>query len=252
LRSIRCASRRSGRGVLCFDEVDSTNDVAMGSARMDDSDGLVITAESQRAGRGRQGRRWLSAGGEGLLFSILLLDNARLLPHEAVTIAAGVAAAEGIDESCGLACRLKWPNDVQLEGAKAAGVLVETRNRGGDKAVTVVGIGINVYSTPRLGPGDRPATHLGRWAPAPERIDLLRHILRRMDFWVARIADGRFDALHDAWVGRCGMIHDRIRVVSGGAEYVGRVIDVSPLEGLVLACDNGRHVRLPAAASTVI
>ena len=245
-------TRRVGRSVLCFDEVDSTNDVAMDSARRDDSDGLVITAESQRAGRGRQGRPWLSAPGEGLLFSILLLDNAGPLPHEAVTIAAGLAAAEGIDESCGLACRLRWPNDVHLEGAKAAGVLVETRSRGGDEVATVVGIGINVYSAPRLGRTDRPATHLSRWSPAPDRIDLLRHILRRMDFWLAEIAVGRFDALHDAWVGRCGMIHDRIRVVSGGAEHVGRVIDVSPLEGLVLACDDGRHVRLPAATSTVI
>ncbi len=98
---------RVGRSVICFDEVGSTNDVALDSARQGGTDGLVICAESQRSGRGRQGSQWLSPPRENLLFSALLIYPTGSVSHEALTIATGLAVAEGIEEACGLACRLK-------------------------------------------------------------------------------------------------------------------------------------------------
>ncbi|MCD6364507.1 MAG: biotin--[acetyl-CoA-carboxylase] ligase [Planctomycetes bacterium] len=251
---------RIGGSVICFDEVASTNDVAMDSTTAGESDGLVVLAESQRAGRGRQGRRWLSPPGANILLSTVLVEKSRrALPdsaggfagQEALTIAAGVAVAEGLDEACGLSCRLKWPNDVLVDGRKIAGILVETRQRNGWQ-IMVVGLGVNVNACPPDEQTDYPATsaaaHLGH---AVERMPVVRSVLRSLDRRVQNVQNGLIDELHDSWLARCGMINERIVVVSAGRRCVGRVVDISPLEGLVLCCDDGQRVKLPAANFTI-
>ena len=81
---------------------------------------------------------------------------------------------------------------------------------------------------------------------------MLRAVLRCLDRWVVRLAGGRLDELHEAWLARCGMLGERLTIESAGRRYVGRVLDVSPLEGLILACDDGRHVHLPAEGATIL
>lgn len=243
---------RVGRSVICFDEVDSTNDVGRDSAGQEGADGLVVTAEFQRRGRGRQGRQWLSEAGKNAMLSAVLLDSAGALPHEGLTIAAGLAVAEGIEDGCGLECHLKWPNDVLLEGAKVAGVLVE-RETADPEPCMVVGIGVNVNAAPAADKVDHPATSLAEsLGHDVERIDLVRALLRRLDRWVAILTGGGFQDLHTAWISRCGMVNQRIRVVCAGQPSEGRVLDVSPLDGLILCCDDGRRIHLPAASTTVV
>jgi len=248
-------TRRVGRHVICFDQVDSTNDVAADSARQDGADGLVVLAEHQRRGRGRRGRQWLDQPGADILLSVLLVDAARpeeAPGHEALTIAAGLAVAEGVEAACGLTAQLEWPNDVLLDGEKLAGVLVELRRQSG-RRFFVVGAGVNVNAAPpgvQIGSAATClADHLGH---PVERIELVRAVLRRLDRWVGRISTGKLERLHSAWLSRCGMINQRIAVLCRGRRHVGRVLDVSPLEGLVLSCDDGRQVHLPAENSTVL
>lgn len=252
-------TRRVGRSVICFGEVGSTNDVAWDSAQQADADGLVVLAESQRSGRGRQGRRWLSPAGENVLMSVVLIDAGGRLAHEALTVASGLAVAEGIEQAAGVRCELKWPNDVLLDGAKAAGVLVETclpAGRRADQAgrrSCVVGIGINANAAPGPDEVDARATCLAdRLGHKIERIELVRAVLRRLDDWVHRISRGQWDELHERWLARCGMINQRVRVRCGRECHAGRALDISPLEGLVLCCDDGRRVHLPAESSTVL
>jgi len=258
-------TRRLGRHVICFGKVDSTNDVALAAARQHGSDGLAVLADWQHKGRGRHGRRWFSRAGANVLLSVLLVDTSRSLAHDALTVAAGLAAAEGIQAACGADCRLKWPNDVVLAGAKVAGVLVEVRQVRRRRCV-VVGIGVNVGAAPPQRKLDAPATSLAVHLGGPvERIEVVREVLRKLDYWVGQIAAvraeakdsdtagyGALAALHDEWLSRCGIIGERLAVQCEGSRYVGRVLDVSPLEGLILRCDDGRTVHLPAEASTVL
>jgi BirA family transcriptional regulator, biotin operon repressor / biotin---[acetyl-CoA-carboxylase] ligase len=240
-----------GRSVVCFDEVDSTNDVVMASVAQGRTCGLVVTAESQRSGRGRRGSKWISPPGAGLLFSVLLTDGPEQLDHEAATIAAGLAVAEGIEKLSSIQCDLKWPNDVRIDGRKVAGVLIESRQVGSVRA-TAIGIGMNVYASPPDESIARPATHVSNHVDSPRRIELLRGILRRLEYWRGELVARRYDALGKEWVRRCGMLHQRVRILSAGVEYVGRTVDISPLEGLVLATDSGAHLHLQAAVSTVL
>lgn len=248
--------QRIGRHVICFGEVSSTNDVAFDSAARGSAEPLVVAAEFQRAGRGRLGRSWISPPGAGILASVALGARENL-SHEALTVAAGLAVAEGIEQAAGVAAGLEWPNDVVLEGKKLAGVMVEVRGAGQGSAGrrTVVGFGINVAAAPPPQQAGRATACLAEVAadpPALERIEILRAVLVRLDRWIAAIGAGKDQDLHDRWLARCAMLNRRVRVACGGREFTGRVADVSPLQGLVLLTDGGRQVRLPAATSSIV
>jgi len=263
LRPIRLAAglierdlpvRRVGRSVVCFNEVDSTNDVALKAIRQDGADGLVVLAESQRRGRGRRGRRWVSPPGRNVLLSALLTEPAAAgAPrHDALTVAAGLAVAEAVEEAAKLTCDLKWPNDVLLGGEKVAGVLVETRREAATLGV-VVGVGLNVNAAPPPEAVDRPATCLaGHLSHPAERTEIVRSLLVRLDNWVHRIERGEVEELHRGFLARCRMINERLTVLCEGRPVTGRVLDVDPLVGLILARDDGGTSRLPAGSTTVL
>jgi BirA family transcriptional regulator, biotin operon repressor / biotin---[acetyl-CoA-carboxylase] ligase len=121
-----------GRPRLHLRATSSTNDRARELAQAGAPHGTLVTAGEQSAGRGRQGRAWSAPAGSALLMSLVLRDPPALLP-----LAAGVAVAE----IAGAAARLKWPNDVLVDGRKVAGILAEGRPQDG---WAVLGIGLNV------------------------------------------------------------------------------------------------------------
>jgi len=243
---------RIGRHVICFREVDSTNDVAFDSARQADSDGLVVLAESQRIGRGRIGRKWHSPPLANILMSALLMDNREQMHLGGLTVAAGLAVAESIEQRVGLPARLRWPNDVLLEGGKVAGVLTETR-RIAERPAVVIGMGINVNACPTPEQVDHLATSIAaQTGRTVDRTELIRAVICRLDYWVQQLSDARLEGLHKAWVSRCDMLGARATVICDQRRYVGRVLDISPLDKLVLAADDGRRVSLPAERSTLL
>lgn len=140
-----CAGR-----VVYLSEVTSTNDVALRLAAAGAGDGTTVLAGAQTAGRGRHGRRWFSAAGAGLYFSVVV----RCGGPAPLTLMAGVAVAEGVRAATGLPAEIEWPNDVVAPArgaydggarpAKLAGILTEAARPGG---AVVVGIGINVAPT---------------------------------------------------------------------------------------------------------
>lgn len=130
---------RFSRQPLWYPEVDSTNDVAARLAERGADEGVIVIADRQTAGRGRLGRSWASPPEAGLYVSIVL----KPVPAVAslLTMAAGVAMADGIGAATGLQPRLKWPNDLQVDGRKLAGILAEATS-----GYVVLGVGINVLA----------------------------------------------------------------------------------------------------------
>jgi BirA family biotin operon repressor/biotin-[acetyl-CoA-carboxylase] ligase len=130
------------RQVLWYAEVGSTNDVVAAFADRDEPEGTVVVADAQTAGRGRHGRVWASPPGAGLYMSALMRPPAHAVGL--LTIAAGVALAEGIQAATGLRPQLKWPNDVYMEGRKLAGILAEAGTSPAGVQHVVLGCGINL------------------------------------------------------------------------------------------------------------
>ena len=133
-----------GRQILVFEETDSTNDLAAQAGDDGLAEGIVIFAESQRAGRGTAGRKWVSPPRQNLLFSVLLRPEsipASRWPE--LTFCAALAVAEAVEDTTGQMARIKWPNDVLIDGRKVAGILLESHQRKAPGFV-VVGVGLNV------------------------------------------------------------------------------------------------------------
>ena len=124
--------------------VPSTNDLAAAMAERGAAHGCVVAANSQSAGRGRLGRSWASPAGAGLYVSTILRPPADVIPL--ITIAAGVAVADGVRAASGLNPRVKWPNDVYVGPRKLAGILAEAGSPGHGLQHVILGFGINLMT----------------------------------------------------------------------------------------------------------
>lgn len=137
---------------------DSTNSRARELAAAGAPAGTVVTATEQKAGRGRQGRAWTAPPGKALLYSAIV----RAGPGETglLPLAVAVAVADAIEMTASVECRLKWPNDVWIDGRKCAGILIEARPQ---DRWAVIGVGVNVSIGPEEFPDDllETATSIG-------------------------------------------------------------------------------------------
>ena len=133
-----------GREIIVLEQTGSTNDAILQIANANSKGGLVLFAEYQTAGRGQRGNRWESAPGKGLWFSILLRPKIDLASSPQLTAWAAEAVSGAIQNEFSLTPMIKPPNDVQIDGRKIAGVLVEMRAQEKAAHLAIVGIGVNV------------------------------------------------------------------------------------------------------------
>jgi BirA family transcriptional regulator, biotin operon repressor / biotin---[acetyl-CoA-carboxylase] ligase len=137
-----------GREIVILEQTSSTNDAISRLASKNPlpsiSEGLVVFAEHQTAGRGQRGNRWESTAGKGLWFSVLLRPDIPLAESGRLTTWAIETISDVIRTEVGLEPAIKLPNDVQVNGRKVAGVLVEMRAQKKATHLALVGIGINV------------------------------------------------------------------------------------------------------------
>ena len=138
------ASGVIGREIIVLEQTGSTNDAILQIANANSKEGLVVFAEHQTAGRGQRGNRWESAAGKGLWFSILLRPKIDLASSPKLTAWAAEAVSGAIQNEFSLTPTIKPPNDVQIDGRKIAGVLVEMRAQEKAAHLAIAGIGVNV------------------------------------------------------------------------------------------------------------
>jgi len=141
-----------GRPLTLLAETSSTNDDARRGGQAGAPHGASWVADHQTGGRGRLGRSWHSPPGENLYLSVLLRLQLQPVALAPLSLVAGLAVADTVALHLGEGrARIKWPNDVLVEGRKLAGILVETTLRG-EEATVVVGVGLNLC-TVDFGPG---------------------------------------------------------------------------------------------------
>lgn len=173
-----------------FTEIDSTNSHLMREAVPTPGRLRIALADHQTAGRGRQERAWVSAPGSSLCLSLAYTFVSRPEILSGVTLALGVAAANGLREIGVTGVHLKWPNDIVARDGKLGGMLAETQVRGDNRVTVVAGVGINV---------DLPVgliqEHASRWAHrAVDLRSLLTEPITR-DMLAAVLIDSIVDAL---------------------------------------------------------
>ena len=198
--------------VIRLESVTSTQDVARTLPI-----GSIVIADHQTAGRGRLDHRWDAPPGTALLASFVLAPNPLL------SLAAGVAAAE----ACGRGVRLKWPNDLLLDGRKVGGILVEA-----SPAKAICGIGINLtwapdgaslLDQPRDQLMEKLRTEMTLWcsAPADKVLNRWRELSETLGRKVrVELPDRTFEGVADDVNSRGELVVDGIAVSAGSVRHL--------------------------------
>lgn len=140
----RLHTKWAGQKLEYFDSLGSTNVQAKILAEAGAKEGTLVVANAQTAGRGRRGRSWSSPAGKNLYFSLLLRPN--FIPDKApmLTLLMALAVQGAIEEICGCVTKIKWPNDIIINGKKVTGILTEMNVQSDYIDYVVIGVGINV------------------------------------------------------------------------------------------------------------
>jgi BirA family biotin operon repressor/biotin-[acetyl-CoA-carboxylase] ligase len=201
----------------------------LGDAQAGEGDWLVALA--QDAGRGRQGRDWLSAAGNFFGSTIVELASGDP-PPQSLSLAAGLALIEAVDAAVpDQPLMLKWPNDLLLSGAKLAGILLERQDRR-----VIIGFGVNLASAPHV-EGRRIADLGGRLTPQAFAPLLAGSMARMLTLWRTTAPD----AFARAWVGRAHAVGTELKVHSTAEEVIaGKFAGIETDGALRLMLPDGR------------
>jgi BirA family transcriptional regulator, biotin operon repressor / biotin---[acetyl-CoA-carboxylase] ligase len=240
-------TRVIGRDIRVFQETTSTNDVVEKLAGDGVKEGVVVFAESQRAGRGRLGRKWLSPAQRGLWFSVLLRPDLRPQETTRLMVASATALARAIELATGLQPTIKWPNDIQVRGRKVAGILTELNAELDHVKYVILGIGVNVNVNAGDFPSDlrKQATSLKAEAgTANSRPGLAAVVLRELDNDYARVNAGEFAAVADEWAARCSTLGHAVVIRVGDRQIRGRAETLGEDGALLLRTEHGHLERI--------
>ncbi len=242
-----------GRRILYYPELGSTMDEAARLAAEGADEGTVVIAERQSAGRGRQGRSWVSQPGN-LLLSVLFRPEIGQLPF--ISIIGGLATARALRKCANLDPTIKWPNDVMLGGKKAAGILAESAVEGESVCYAVLGIGINVA----LNPADDDelaaiATSVNAAAGGEVvRESLLRQLLMELDDLCRSLPSiGRADGVSPVpeWAQFVDTVGNRVTATFANESVTGEAVGLDDTGNLILRTDGGGTITLTAGDVTL-
>jgi BirA family transcriptional regulator, biotin operon repressor / biotin---[acetyl-CoA-carboxylase] ligase len=231
----------------------STNADVAAAARAGTSEGLVVVAERQTAGRGRLDRRWESPPRAGLALSVLLRPPVPAGRLGWLPLLAGVALVETVRRQAEVDAVLKWPNDLLIDGRKCAGILAEAvpEAPAGQAPAVVVGIGLNVTLSEEELPRPDATSLLLAGAAHTDRDTLLRALLRGLADWYRRwtTTDGDPEAsgLRDGYRLHCATLSRQVSVaLPGGGTLAGTASDVDGDGRLVVTDPDGYPTAVAA------
>lgn len=231
--------------LLIFDEIDSTNSEAMRLAKSCVEGDFIIWAKTQTHGRGTNGRKWYSGYGN-LHLSILLDRNIEISKQPQISFVSGLALYDTVykiarNTSSQHMIHLKWPNDVMLNCKKLSGILLESCTIG-DKKYLIVGIGVNISSSPNN--IDQDSTNL------------LSEVIRTTDDQVLNLLLGYFDKyfklwqergfifLRQQWIKKAYKIHEVVTINNGASRISGIFQDIDVLGNICIKSAGGQIIKM--------
>jgi BirA family biotin operon repressor/biotin-[acetyl-CoA-carboxylase] ligase len=222
-------------------EVDSTNAYLLQHPAPVPGAGHACLAEYQHAGRGRRGRRWVSGFGRNLALSLAWTFDLPMAALSGISLAAGVAVADALQQAGVTGHGLKWPNDLYLDGRKLAGILVEAGGEADGPTRVVIGVGVNLsldgVSATAI---DQPWADLRQQlGAAPPRNHLAGLILGQLIGACERYADHGLQPFLEAWRRHDVHLGQQVQLQLGGQTFVGRYAGLAADGGLVLETASG-------------
>ena len=230
-----------GKRLIYFDEIDSTNRVASDLARSGAAEGTVILADSQTQGRGRNTHTWYSPAGVNLYFTVVLFPQAERLHY--LPYVSGLSIAQALD-SLEIDSDLKWPNDILVNGKKAAGVLIQTSIEENRLQFALAGIGINVNAVNF--PDELQSIAISLTQVLGQEIDrekFLAEILFELEQLYGRITVMSWEELTDLLGRRSSILLGcPVQIEQQGEIKTGITAGLDPMGGLMIQTQAGKEI----------
>ncbi len=226
--------------------VDSTNSELLRRAAQGEASGLCLAAEIQSQGRGRRGRRWESALGSGLTFSLLWRFERGAAQLGGLSLVVGLALVQTL-RGVGISrAQVKWPNDIWVDGQKLAGILIETQGDMLGPSAAVIGIGINYRLTDALKEQiDQPVCDIAAFLPQlPSRNELLGSLLMQLAATLERFAQHGFTGWREEWIAAHALHEKPVCITHGDGTTLNAVVKGVAPDGALIVSAQGKEMML--------
>lgn len=249
----RLETKWIGKNLICLNEVDSTNDYLKKLAEEGAQHGTLVVSDYQSGGKGRRGRSWVTPHGTAVAMSILV--RPKLAPDKAsmMTLLAGMSVAKSVKKVTGLDVKIKWPNDVTVNGKKISGTLTEMSMELGAIHYIVIGTGINANVMEFPEEVKDIATSLA--IEKGEKIDraaiICAHMQAFEDYYERFMEYGDMRLLKDEYEEMLVNRNRQVRVLEPGNEYTGIARGIDELGQLLVEKEDGQIVKVYAGEVSV-
>lgn len=246
-------TRFIGQNIHWEYEVSSTNSLALQLADQNAVEGTLVVSESQKQGRGRIGRSWISQPETGIYMSLILRPSFVPMKAPCITFISAIALVEALKEILGIDAKIKWPNDVMINGKKTAGILTELRAEMESIHYIIVGIGINVNNTHFPKDLRHKVTSLAiERKEKVSRIRLLQAILRAFERWYLLALSDQPGPTFERWRELSCTVGQQIEVNLGDEVLKGLATRLEPNGSLYLQLDSGEERQILAGDVTMV
>ena len=235
-----------GKEIKYFKETESTNIIAREIAGLFD-EGTVVIAESQTGGRGRLGRKWISPEG-GIWLSIILKPKIQPLYAPRITLLAGVTVTRTI-RSLGLPAKIKWPNDILINGKKVCGILTEIGAEADMIDYIVVGIGIDANVDTESFPEEfrNSSTSLEKELGHDiNRIEFVQRLLLEFETHYLKFQKDGFSTILEEWRNMSATIGEWVKITTQARTIYGEAIGVDTEGALIIETGEGQLEKIVA------
>lgn len=235
-----------GKNIHYFKETESTNILARDMAGSVD-EGTVVIAESQTGGRGRMGRKWISPEG-GIWLSVVLKPRMQPLHAPRITLLAGVAVAKTI-RNIGLPAKIKWPNDVLINGKKVCGILTEIGAEMDSIQYVVVGVGIDANVDTETFPEefrDSSTSLKNELGFDINRVEFVQKLLIELEALYLKFQKEGFTSIIEEWRMMSVTIGQWVKITTQSRIIYGEAVGVDSDGALILETGEGRLEKIVA------
>ncbi|MCL2155280.1 MAG: biotin--[acetyl-CoA-carboxylase] ligase [Leptospirales bacterium] len=232
------------KNIYIFQETDSTNIQAFNLALSGVEEGSIIIAESQTSGKGRLGRNWVSPSGKNLYLSIILRPKILTLHAPRLTLVTAVALSETLDDFKIFDHRIKWPNDILLNGRKLSGILTEMKGDCDTIDFIIIGVGVNLNSSSNDYHDDirDSIISLKEFTNTEiNRIEFLQSLLVNFERNYFDFIQRGFDEILSKWIKKSSIINQKIKVTEHENIFTGIVIEVTSDGNLIVQAGTEIH-----------
>ncbi|MFP4654731.1 MAG: biotin--[acetyl-CoA-carboxylase] ligase [Methanohalobium sp.] len=235
-----------GKKIYHFDEVESTNNEAKKIAH-DEDEGTVIISETQKSGKGRMGREWVSPRG-GIYMSVILKPTAPASHAYHLTLVTGIAVANAI-RNLGIGARIKWSNDVLINNNKVCGILTEINAEMEEVDYTIIGIGINanidtgMFSNELKEGSTSIKSELGK---PLERVSFVRNLFYELEQEYIKFKSKPFTEIINEWINLSDTIGKHVSIMTHSKMIEGKAIGITKNGALIVKKPDGQNEEVIA------